>query len=51
MIAKITHFLKEVIWRMDLEPCPVWMRLLVRLLRFMVLVGKADAWRMEPSFQ
>ena len=41
MIAKITHFLKEVIWRMDLEPCPVWMRLLVRLLRFMVLVGKA----------
>lgn len=41
MIAKVMHFLKEVVWRMDLEPCPIWMRLLIRLLRFVVLVGKA----------
>lgn len=41
MLSNVTHFLKEVIWRMDLETRPVWMRLLIRLLRFVVLVGKA----------
>ena len=41
MLTKVTHFLKEVIWRMDLETFPYWMRLLIRLLRFTVLVGKA----------
>ncbi|MBQ9693934.1 MAG: YihY/virulence factor BrkB family protein [Kiritimatiellae bacterium] len=41
MLSKVTHFLKEVIWRMDIETCPYWMRLLIRVLRFIVLVGKA----------
>jgi membrane protein len=44
MIANALHFLKEVVWRMDLETQPQWKRLLIRLLRFMVLVGKSY-WR------
>ncbi len=41
MIAKALHFLKEVVWRMDLMTCPKWMQILIRLLRFCVLVGKS----------
>lgn len=44
MIAKALHFLNEVVWRMDLETQPQWKRLLIRLLRFIVLVGKSY-WR------
>jgi membrane protein len=44
MIAKALHFFNEVVWRMDLQTCPTWMRLLIRLLRFVVLVGKSY-WR------
>lgn len=44
MIARAIHFLNEVVWRMELELHPKWMQLLIRLLRFIVLVGKAY-WR------